>query len=454
MDNFTLLAISPVDGRYQHKLSALQPIASEFGLIHYRVQTEINWLIFLIQKEITPFNVTDEELSTVSTIASEFSIEDAQRIKTIEQTTRHDVKAVEYFIQEKLKSHSGLEKLIPFIHFACTSEDINSTAYGLMLKDARQLVTQNLHQILDDIKKITDEHANLSMLARTHGQPASPTTLGKEFKNFAARLTSQIDGLKKIPIQAKFSGAVGNFNAHHIAYPDQDWPQLCATFIASLELHFNRYTTQIEPHDELASFWHQLIRINNILLDMCRDIWQYISLQYFQQKKAENEIGSSTMPHKINPIDFENAEGNIGIANAMAQHMASKLPISRLQRDLSDSTVLRNTGVVIAHSLLAYHSICQGLSRLEVNSDRIQQNLNQHWEVLAEPIQMLLRKHGVNDAYEQLKTLTRGNALNAESFAQFIDQCQLPEDEKNKLRSLTPADYIGIAHQLALENDS
>ena len=451
MPNSALLAISPLDGRYQQKLTPLQNIVSEWGLIRFRVEAEISWLVFLCNQKIAPA-MSPEAIVRLQDIIHQFSVEEAEKIKTIEQQTRHDVKAVEYYIQEKCEPDNELKALIPWIHFGCTSEDINSTAYALMFKHGREILNNTLTPIVEQLQSIAQQHAELSMLARTHGQAASPTTLGKEFKNIVSRLQSQIQTINQLDIQAKFSGAVGNFNAHSSAFPNLDWPSLCTDFMASLSIHFNRYTTQIEPHDSVAEFWHNLSRINTILIDTCRDIWQYISLGYFIQKKKPGEVGSSTMPHKINPIDFENAEGNLGIANALAQHCANKLPISRLQRDLSDSTVQRNTGVIFGHSMLAYLSFSQGLSRLDINASVIAGDLENRWELLAEPIQTVLRKHGITDAYEQLKSLTRGEAINQRHIQDFIQQCDIPADDKQRLLDLTPSNYIGLASTLAKED--
>ena len=444
-----LLAISPIDGRYETRMQALQPIVSEYGLIKYRAHTEIHWLLFLTRKQIHPVSLSNAALQTLENIDHQFSLEHAQRIKQIEITTRHDVKAVEYFIKEQLESHEALRDLIPYIHFACTSEDINSTAYSLMLIHARDLLHNSTLDIISALDGMARQYAETPMLSRTHGQTASPTTLGKEIKNVIARLQKQSTVLQNIPVTAKFSGAVGNYNAHLSAYPAHDWPTLCEEFIQSLGIEYNHHTTQIEPHDHIAELFHCIMRINTILIDYCRDTWQYISLNYYSQKKQAGEIGSSTMPHKINPIDFENAEGNLGIANTLAQHLANKLPVSRLQRDLSDSTVLRNIGVIFAHSLLAHDSLKKGLSRLSVNTPAIAKDLNSRWEVLAEPIQTVLRKHGITDAYEQLKELTRGSQITESKIKDFIEHSNLPEEDKKRLLLMTPEDYIGLASTLA-----
>jgi adenylosuccinate lyase len=448
----SILAISPLDGRYQKKIEPLQTVTSEFGLIKYRVYSEICWLQHLVEKKIIGINLSESANITLENIKTDFNIKDAHEIKDIEQTTRHDVKAVEYFIQNAIQGDEQLKPLIPFIHFACTSEDINSTAYALMLQDARELLLTHINAVIETLNQMAIDTAATPMLARTHGQTASPTTLGKELKVFVMRLRKQVTAIQQVPNVAKFSGAVGNYNAHISAFKDVNWPATCEEFITSLGLEFNHHTTQIEPHDHFAACMHNLIRINNILIDTCRDIWQYISLNYFSQKKLDHEIGSSTMPHKINPIDFENAEGNLGMANAIAQHLANKLPISRLQRDLSDSTVLRNTGVVFGHSILAYQSFINGFKRLAVNHQQIQQDLADRWEVLAEPIQTVLRKNGITDAYEQLKTLTRGSQITQASIMQFINACQLSDEDKQTLLALTPENYIGLAAQIAMKD--
>ena len=448
MKNEHLLCISPIDGRYAKKTRDLQSITSEFGLIKYRVEAEIGWLLHMLKVGLITPTLPEDAQTAIKKIAASFDLNSALKVKTLERSTRHDVKAVEYHIQQSLEAQQ-LSALIPWVHFACTSEDINSTAYALMLKDAREVLTTHITGVISTLNELAATEASTAMLARTHGQTASPTTLGKELKVFAQRLQKELETLTLLPVAAKFSGAVGNYNAHVSAFPDADWPTVCATFIDSMGLAYNDTTTQIEPHDHLAAFMHNLMRINTILVDTCRDIWHYISLNYFSQKKREDEVGSSTMPHKINPIDFENAEGNLGVANALAQHLANKLPVSRLQRDLSDSTVLRNLGVVCAHSLLAYQSMQQGFSRLEVNHTAIQQDISACWEVLAEPIQTVLRKNGIGDAYEQLKSLTRGSHITAESIQQFIQECNLNEEDKQRLLKLTPETYIGLATDIA-----
>lgn len=451
MDQPSLLAISPLDGRYEKKLSALRPIFSEYGLIKYRFTVEILWLIFLAKEGILPgFNLPIDSFSFLEKWMSEFSEEDARRIKAIENTTNHDVKALEYYIKEKLASHSEWIKWSEFVHFGCTSEDINNLAYYLMVEDARKnCFFPILNQLKNDLLQMAHQYADLPMLSRTHGQAATPTTLGKEIANTLARLKRQITQLENAVLLGKLNGASGNYNAFMIAYPDINWERLSEKFVTHLGVTFNPYTTQIEPHDTLAEFFSIFIRINTILTDFNRDIWGYISLYYFKQKPLSREIGSSTMPHKINPIDFENAEGNLGIANALFEYMITKLPISRWQRDLSDSTVLRNMGVAFAHSFLAYHSTQKGLSKLEANEARIAVDLEQHWEVLAEAIQVVMRRFNIKNAYEQLKDFTRGKKIDAEILRAFIEKLDLPEPIKKKLLTLTPSEYIGYAPSLA-----
>ena len=445
-----IFAISPLDGRYSSKVSSIQPIMSEYGLIYYRLFVEIHWLIVLTEtrkiKEASALSKAQKH--QLLGILDNFSEADANHIKEIEKTTNHDVKAIEYFLQEQL-TRLDLQMLIPFVHFACTSEDINNLAYALMLKEARNsTLLPMMHEVTKLLKMFSHENSDISMLSRTHGQPASPTTLGKEFANFAHRLDRQINLLENQPILAKINGAVGNFNAHKCAYSNIDWPNLSKKFIESLGLIYNPFTTQIENHDSLAELLQAISRFNTILIGLNRDIWSYISIGYFNQKKVENEVGSSTMPHKINPIDFENSEGNLGIANAIADHLAQKLPISRWQRDLSDSTVLRNLGTVFGYSLIAYQATLKGLQKLEVNSDAIHADLNQHWEVLGEAIQTVMRRYGITDAYEQLKKFSRGEKLTQEKIALFIKEINIPDDAKNELLKLTPHNYIGYANIL------
>jgi adenylosuccinate lyase len=447
-----LTALSPLDGRYQSKLTELRPIASEYGLIYYRFIVEIRWLMTLADlpafTRLPPLSA-DSRLFLTDLIAH-FDLSAAEDIKKIEQTTNHDVKAIEYYIQNICESNENLVKLIPFIHFGCTSEDINNLAYGLMLSDIRaQVLSPAMGKIIDQLTVLAQENAQLPMLARTHGQPASPTTLGKELANVVARLTRQWGAWRQLPILGKFNGAIGNFNAHFAADHETDWPTVSRNFISELGLTPNLYTTQIEPHDNLAELLQGLMRFNTILIDLNRDIWGYISLGYFGQKKVEHEIGSSTMPHKINPIDFENSEGNLGMANALAGHLAEKLPVSRWQRDLSDSTVLRNLGVIAGYSLISYQTALAGLQKLTVNAAQIQHDLVQHWEVLAEAVQSVLRRYGVTDAYERLKSLTRGKAIDQKVLYTFIEGLPLPSDVKKQLQALTPADYTGYAALLA-----
>lgn len=451
MDLCPLTALSPLDGRYAKKLDALRPLLSEYGLAWFRVQVEIAWLIKLANSKKIPelTKLNQEQQSFLQNISDSFSLDDAERIKAIEQTTNHDVKAVEYFLQEKLSARSDFSAFIPFIHFACTSEDINNLAYALMLKQVRQKVlAPKISTIVADLKEKTKRYQNLAMLSRTHGQTATPTTLGKEFAVFTARLERQLNQLIQQPLLGKFNGAVGNYNAHQAAYPEIDWPSVAKEFVESLELQFNPLTTQIEPHDFMAEFLQNLTRVNTILIDLARDIWSYVSLGYFQQQLAKDEVGSSTMPHKVNPIDFENAEGNLGLANALNEHLAMKLPISRWQRDLSDSTVLRNLGCALGYGVLAYESLLKGLKKIHANEQFIRQDLEQRPEVLAEAIQTVMRRYGISDAYEQLKTLTRGKEITLPLLQQFITTLQLPEAAKQNLLKLCPNTYTGFAEKL------
>lgn len=447
-----LTAISPIDGRYQNKTEALRTIFSEYGLFRFRVQVEIEWLKALAQHpgitEVAPF--TTESLTLLDAIKDTFSVEDAEAIKKIEQTTNHDVKAVEYFIRDRIQDNPALLKASQFIHFACTSEDINNLSHALMLKVAREeVLLPRLGQIIATLKTLTKQHADTPMLSRTHGQTASPTTLGKELGVFVYRLQRQRKQLEDIECLGKMNGAVGNFNAHLAAYPDVDWLELSQQFVEGLDLNWNSHTTQIESHDYIAEYFHVLMRSNTILIDLCRDIWSYISLGYFKLKLKEGEIGSSTMPHKVNPIDFENAEGNLGLANGILDHLAQKLPVSRWQRDLTDSTVLRNMGVGIAHTLIALDACEKGLGKLDINIERLQLDLEQAWEVLAEPIQTVMRRYGIDNAYEKLKTLTRGQAIGQETLAEFIGELDIPAEAKQQLLQLTPHNYVGNAAQLA-----
>ena len=448
-----LTAISPIDGRYANKTKNLQNIASEYGLIKYRIIIEIHWLKQLAANPDIP------EVPALSLVASKFldaivanfSVDEAQRVKDIEATTNHDVKAVEYYLKEKVSAHKELLDLSEFIHFACTSEDINNLAYGLMLRDMRnEVLLPSIEKIIEDLKHSVQQYANMPMLSRTHGQPASPTTMGKEFANVHARVLNQLNTFKSVKLLGKINGAVGNYNAHLAAYPNVDWEALSSNFIEALELNCNHYTTQIEPHDYIAEYSDALSRINTILIDFCRDVWAYIAIEYFKQKVVKGEVGSSTMPHKVNPIDFENAEGNFGVANALLNHFSAKLPISRWQRDLSDSTVLRNLGVAVAHCEIGYQSLLKGLSKLEINQIQLQQDLEKNNQVLAEAIQTVMRKHKVSGAYEKLKELTRGKDLDNSKLETFIRSLDLPENEKSNLLSLTTANYIGLANKQAI----
>lgn len=448
-DNLT--SISPIDGRYSDKTSPLKPIFSEFGLIKYRLLVEVRWL------EAMSNNPNISEVPTFSpksnaallAIADNFSLDDAKSIKEIERTTNHDVKAVEYFLKEKVSLIPELQKVSEFIHFACTSEDINNLSHALMLENGRLVLLKEMRGTLGLITKLAKDNAEVVMLSRTHGQTASPTTLGKEMANFSYRLSRQIDQLSEVKIMGKFNGAVGNFNAHLSSYPDIDWQSVSKDFIENLGINYAPYSSQIESHDYIAEYFHALNRFNTILIDFCRDIWGYISLGYFTQKTIEGEIGSSTMPHKVNPIDFENAEGNLGLAIAIGDHFATKLPISRWQRDLTDSTVLRNLGVSCAHSLISYASICKGIGKLEINESKLTEDLNKAWEVLAEPIQTVMRRYGVENPYEKLKALTRGKQIDSKIIEDFINTLEIPAEAKAELLKLTPMNYIGDAIKLA-----
>jgi len=449
MNKITLTAISPVDGRYHKQTESLQNIFSEYGLIRHRVLVEIRWLEKLASiaeiTEVPPFS--DAARKRLNQIFMDFSLQDATRVKEIERTTNHDVKAVEYFLKEKFQGNAELEAVQEFVHFACTSEDINNLAYALMLWEARAKVLGPMTEsLLAAVRELAHQYADIPMLSRTHGQPATPTTVGKEMANIAYRLQRQREQILGTPLLGKMNGAVGNYNAHLAAYPTLCWDRIAATFIVdTLGLDWNPYTTQIEPHDYLAELFHAVCRLNNILIDFSRDIWGYISLGYFKQKTREGEVGSSTMPHKVNPIDFENAEGNLGLANAILGHLAEKLPISRWQRDLSDSTVLRNLGVGLAHSIIAYQALLKGISKLEVNEEKLSQDLNDNWEVLAEPIQTIMRRYGIEQPYEKLKALTRGKKIDQASLQLFVESLDLPENVKLELSCLTPAGYLGNA---------
>ena len=450
-----LTALSPIDGRYATKADSLRPYLSEFGLIKARVTVEIRWLQSLADnKEIAELAVFDEDTNNfLNAIVDNFAEADAQAIKDIEATTNHDVKAVEYFIKDKFRGNKQLEDSLEFIHFACTSEDINNLSYALMLKDSRSIVLDKMQQVTDSIIDLAITHADQPMLSRTHGQTASPTTLGKEMANVAYRLARQIKQIEKVELLGKINGAVGNYNAHYSAYPDVDWQAHAEAFIDQrLELTFNPYTTQIEPHDYIAELFDAVKRFNTILIDFNRDIWQYISLGYFKQRLKEGEVGSSTMPHKVNPIDFENSEGNLGVANAMLAHLGEKLPISRMQRDLSDSTVLRNIGVGLAQSMIAFDACLKGVTKLELNAQRLNDDLDNAQEVLAEPIQTVMRRYRVENPYEKLKALTRGNAMTREAMLTFVESDELgdvSEADKQRLREMTPATYIGNAAEQA-----
>jgi len=447
MELNALTAISPVDGRYGSKVTELREIFSEFGLIKYRVTVEVRWLQKLSNTpEITEVPAFSEQTNALlDNIVANFSVTDADRVKTIEATTNHDVKAVEYFLKEKTQGNSELEAASEFIHFACTSEDINNLSYGLMLKDAKAVIQDNQQSIIDAIAALANQYKEIPMMSRTHGQPASPTTLGKEMANVVARLRRQAAQFDAVELLGKINGAVGNYNAHFSAYPNVDWPSFAQEFIASIGLTYNPYTTQIEPHDYIAEYFDAITRFNVILLDFDRDVWGYIALGHFKQKTIAGEIGSSTMPHKVNPIDFENSEGNIGIANALFSHLGQKLPVSRWQRDLSDSTALRALGMGVAHSLIAYKATLKGISKLEVNQQSLLDELNDNWELLAEPIQTVMRRYGIEKPYEKLKELTRGKKVDQAGMATFIDSLELPDSVKAELKQLTPANYIGNA---------
>ena len=444
----SISALSPVDGRYGSKTATLRPYFSEFGLIYNRVLVEVRWLQRLAEHpqigEVAP--LSDQANALLERLINNFDEDAAQRVKDIESTTNHDVKAVEYYIKEQFKDNAELLAINEYVHFACTSEDINNLSHGLMLKQGlEQVMVPEMTQVLAQIKHLAHTHQNQPMLSRTHGQTASPSTMGKEMANVAARLERQLKQIKQMEFLGKINGAVGNYNAHYTAYPEIDWQANAQVFVESLGLTWNPYTTQIEPHDYIAELFDAIARFNTILLDFDRDIWGYISMGFFKQRTIAGEIGSSTMPHKVNPIDFENSEGNLGIANALLQHLASKLPVSRWQRDLTDSTVLRNLGVGLAHSLIAYQATLKGISKLEINAARLDADLDNAWEVLAEPIQTVMRRYAIEEPYEKLKALTRGKTINAAIMAEFIDTLDLPQAVKDELKTLTPANYIGNA---------
>ncbi|HJP38667.1 MAG TPA: adenylosuccinate lyase [Gammaproteobacteria bacterium] len=452
MEPSSLTAISPLDGRYARKCDSFREVFSEYGLIRLRTFTEVRWIQFLADRpEITELKpLTPVVNEYLNQLAENFAREHARKVKEIEATTNHDVKAVEYLIAEKLDGDTDLSRIRPFVHFACTSEDINNITYALMLRQGRsEVIRPTLRRVIEKFHALAGTLAAQPMLARTHGQSASPTTLGKEMANIVARLERQDELFKAVPTLAKINGAVGNFNAHLIAYPQADWPALSRTFIESLGLTWNEYTTQIEPHDWIAEYCDSLARINTILLDACRDIWGYISLGYFKQKQISTEVGSSTMPHKVNPIDFENAEGNFGVANALLRHFSEKLPVSRWQRDLTDSTVLRNLGVAIGHSMLGYQSMLTGLGKLRPDAERMQADLDANWEVLGEAIQTVMRRYGHGDAYEQMKNLTRGARINADKLREFIMTLDIPDAARSALLDLEPGSYTGLAEELA-----
>lgn len=448
----TLTTLSPLDGRYAEKLEDLRHVFTEYGLIYYRLYVEIHWLKALAampEIEAAPA-LSEAAIRYLDKILENFSLEDGRKIRTLEKTNNHDVKAVEYYLKDRIKHHPELAKISEFIHFACTSEDINNLSYGMMLLNGRnEIILPRINDVVSRLRDNAHEFADVAMLARTHGQAASPTTMGKEFANFVARLDYQVSILRDMPVLGKFNGAVGNFNAHVISYPEIDWMSVSKNFVESLDLTWNPYTTQIEPHDNLAEMFQAFIRINNILIDCCRDLWGYISLGYLVQAVKAEEVGSSTMPHKINPISFENAEGNLGLANALLDHFANKLTKSRWQRDLSDSTVLRNIGVALGHCYLAYDSFLHGINKLSINELKLREDLENNWAVLAEALQTIMRRYQVEQPYEQLKALTRGNQIKPADLQNFIAQLELPAPVKTKLMSLQPSEYIGYASELA-----
>ena len=448
----SLTAISPLDGRYHSKVAVLSDSFSEYALIRYRLFVEIEWFKALAAntdiQELPLFS--QQAIDFVDQIYAQFDQAEAEKIKQTESVTNHDVKAVEYYLKEKITDNQELNQASEFIHFACTSEDINNLSHGLMLNNGRQVLISSMQQIIDKLDSLANEFADQPMLSRTHGQTASPTTMGKELRNIYHRLNKQLKQFESTACLGKINGAVGNYNAHLAAYPNADWEKFSQNFVTGLGLEWNSHTIQIEPHDYIAELFNALERFNNVLIDLNRDIWGYISLGYFKQKVIAGEVGSSTMPHKVNPIDFENSEGNLGLANAILHHLAGKLPISRWQRDLTDSTVLRNMGVGFGYSLLAYESILKGLNKLELNPGTLAADLDQSWEVLAEAIQTVMRKHNIPEPYEKLKALTRGNTeINQTTLGDFIDSLELPEEEKSNLKSMTPATYIGLAEKLA-----
>lgn len=449
-----LTAVSPIDGRYADKIGPLRSFFSEYALIRYRVRVEVGWLEALAAEPRIPEAgaLGAEAAGRLRTLLDEFSLADAERVKAIERTTNHDVKAIEYFLRERLSDSPELQRVCEFIHFGCTSEDINNLAYGLMLRDARDhCLLPLMTRLIEAIRSRAYDYAAEPMLCRTHGQPATPSTMGKEWANVLVRLRRQRDAFASLELLGKINGAVGNFNAHAAAYPEVDWPALGRRFVESLGLAWNPYTTQIEPHDYLAEAAHALQRFNTVLIDFDRDVWGYIAIGYFRQRAVAGEVGSSTMPHKVNPIDFENSEGNLGLANAVLAHFAEKLPISRWQRDLTDSTVLRNIGVALAHSIIAYESTLKGLGKLDLDRSALQRDLDDNWEVLAEAIQTVMRRYGIANPYEKLKDLTRGQRIGGDELRVFIHGLELPPEAKQRLLALTPATYLGYAEKLAHE---
>jgi adenylosuccinate lyase len=452
MSEAQLLALSPLDGRYAGKVDALRPIFSEYGLIRARVRVEVEWLLALAAEpgivELAKFSGSAE--SRLRALAGHLDVTDAARVKEIERTTNHDVKAVEYLVKERLKDDPELGPALEFVHFACTSEDINNLSYALMLREARDgVLLPRVDGLIEALRTMAHAHAALPMLSRTHGQTASPTTVGKELANVVARLRRQRDVLAALPLPGKINGAVGNYNAHVAAYPDVDWPKFSQAFVESLGLDWQPYTTQIEPHDGIAELCDAMKRIDTICIDLARDIWGYISLGYFRQSVKAGEVGSSTMPHKVNPIDFENAEGNFGIASALFEHFAAKLPVSRWQRDLTDSTVLRALGTALGHALVGFEALQRGLGKLSANPERLAADLDASWEVLAEAVQTVMRRHGLPNPYEQLKALTRGHGITEASMREFIAGLALPQDAKQRLLAMTPGSYVGLAEELA-----
>ena len=451
MKSENLLSISPLDGRYNKSASDLRAITSEFGLIKYRVIIEIKWFLHLSSnskiKELPKLNI--KEITYLNDLISNFDISDAKRVKAIEKKTNHDVKAVEYFLKEKFKKHKKLDKYSEFIHFACTSEDINNLSYALMIKDASAVVNILINKLEKKLKALSKRYSGTSMLSRTHGQNASPTTMGKEFSNYFHRINKVSNEITRHEMTGKINGAVGNYNAHHVAYPNIDWEKVAKDFVKSLKLNFNSHTTQVEPKDSIALLLGDYVKLNNILIDLSRDIWGYISLGYFKQKLKDGEVGSSTMPHKVNPIDFENAEGNFGMANANLTHISNTVTISRWQRDLTDSTVMRNIGTCFGYINISLNSLLRGLDKLELNNEKLIEDLNDSWEVLTEAIQTIIRKNNIPNGYELMKKLSRGKNLNRSDLTKFIENMEVPEDEKQRLLELTPHSYTGYAEKLS-----